>query len=91
MLKFKRIGLDEIGAQTARKDRQWGNLTIILEDTETDHMRAIELGVMLPKRPDATMRELEEVARSEGIASLEAALDLLRGSSFAELAAREED
>ena len=91
MLKFKRIGLDEIGAQTALKDRQWGNLTIILEDTETDHMRAIELNVMLPKRPDATMSELEEVARTEGITTLEAALELLRESSLAELAAREED
>jgi len=89
MLKFERIELDGIGRKTNFEDRQWANLELSLQDTETDHMRVVGLNVMVPKRPDATLRELEEAARSEGIAILEVALQVLRQSTVAELMAQE--
>jgi len=56
MLKFERIELDGIGRKTNFEDRQWANLELSLQDTETDHMRVVGLNVMVPKRPDATLR-----------------------------------
>ena len=89
MLEFKSAHLNGIGGQTSVRDRQWGTLVIRFEDSETEQMRAVELNVLLPKNHEITMRELEEAARKEGIATLSAALQLLQESSLAELEARE--
>jgi hypothetical protein len=89
MLEFEAIDLNAIGGKTNLQDRQWANLALRFQDTETDHRRVVELNVMVPKRPDATIRELEEAARSDAQATLAAALQVLQGSSVAELTARE--
>lgn len=91
MFKFQRVEFDEIGSRTGLTNRQWGNLSIALEDTDTGHIRVVGLNVMLPKGGDVTMSELEGAAQSEAIAILSAALETLQGSSLAELAAREQD
>ena len=91
MLKLEAISLNKIGGVCALADHQWASLELILRDTENDHGRPVDIGVLVPKRPEATLRELEEAARSEAIAILEAALGLLKESTVAELAARQTD
>lgn len=88
MLEFDEVSVSKIGGTAALRDRQWANLAVILQDTDTRHRRLVSVDVLLPKRPDVTMSELEEAARSEAVAILEVALESLKGSTVAELTAQ---
>ena len=89
MLEFRGAQLKKIGGTAGLRDRQWAVLDIGFRDTEIDHGLSVEIRLLVPKRDDATMSELEEVARSSAQAILAEAQSLLAQSSLAELRARE--
>jgi len=88
MLRLESVDLDRIGGRTNSRHQQWANLEITLEETETGRMHGVDVRVIVPKRPDATMSELEEAARTGALAILEAALGSLKESNLAELKAQ---
>jgi hypothetical protein len=90
-LKFASIDLEKIGKKCGLRDHQWAELTLRLTETENDHNPSVSIDVLVPMRPDATMCELEEAARTQAQAMLSASLGLLQGSSVAELRSREYD
>jgi hypothetical protein len=85
MLEFEAVEFSRIGGGTGLKDRQWGTLTLIFNDTETDHRRVVEVNTLLPCAPDVTLRALEDAAREDALATLRAALGALEKSTVAEL------
>lgn len=89
MLEFQALEFVGIGGKSSLRDRQGGTLILEFRDNENDHTKRVEMHVLLPKGPGVTMTELEEAARNEAKAILGASLDLLQGSSVAELLTRE--
>jgi hypothetical protein len=85
MLQFETVQFSGIGGGTSLKDRQWGALTLIFNDTDTDHRRVIEVNTLLPRSPDVTLGELEDAAREDVLATLRAALAALEKSTVDEL------
>jgi hypothetical protein len=90
MLEFRSARLKKIGGQAGLRDRQIAVLDIVLGNTETAHDLSVEIQLLVPKRPDVTMSEMEEAARCEAQAILAEAQNLLAQSSLAELQARQD-
>jgi len=85
MLKFEAVELTDIGMPTAMPDRQWGTLTVVFNDKESDHRRLVEIKVFLPRGADLTLGELAIAAQMDAQATLRAALEVLEKSTLPEL------
>jgi hypothetical protein len=77
MLEPQSVRLLGIGGQAADRSKQWGTLEVRLKDTELDHTYQVDLKLLVPKRPDATLMEMQEVARASAVLVLRQAADLL--------------
>jgi hypothetical protein len=89
LFEFESGSLSDIGGATNMRDQQWAKVTINLKDTENGHISSAEIRLLVPKRPDATLLELEQSARSMAISILKEALSLAEQSSIAEWTEKE--
>ena len=85
MLQFRGMELSGIGRRAGTPDRHWARLSMDFQEGEDGPVRTVAVDLLVPKSLDATWRELQESARSEAIAILEAALLTLGGSSLDQL------
>lgn len=80
-----------VGGQSAISDQQWANLEVVFKDTDVDHSYTTTLRILVPKRPDATLRELQDAARKAAIPLLREAADLLERETLEALEQQEAD
>ncbi len=89
MFEFHNGRLNGIGGETSLKDRQRAKLTMNLQETENGHISSVEIVLLVPNRPDATLLELEQAARRQAQAILTESLAELERSSIADWTAAE--
>jgi len=88
-LQFKRARLERIGGPMAVADKQWATLSIGFLNDDLDHFQDVEIRVAVPKKPDATLSQIEDAARESALEVLKAAVVTLSGESIAELERRQ--
>lgn len=88
MLTLYEAQLSGIGAPTNDPTQQWASLSLGFREGDCGPILRAVLNMVVPKRPDATMIELQETARSSAIDILEVSLQTLREFSVAELEAQ---
>ena len=75
--EFSSIEFAHIGKTTGSKDMMWSQLEIRLLDTEGRRFSRAKLTLPVPRRPDVTYSELQNVARDHAIEFLRETLRCL--------------
>jgi uncharacterized membrane-anchored protein len=89
-LKIEGGRLDRIGGQCNAPDAQWATLSVYLANADNDHSYTATAEILVPKRADATLLELQETARKEAVLLFRKAADALEAQSVADLEAMSE-
>lgn len=84
MFEFESASFNGIGGDTNIRDQQWASLEIRLKDTDNGHISGVEIKLLVPRRPDATLHELEQSAERQAKAILTEALAQLSLSSISD-------
>ena len=85
------VRLADIGGQAAVDDKMWASVEVALKDVDVDHTYVATLKLLVPKRLDVTLRELQEAARETAIYLLREAADLLERETIEALEQQEAD
>lgn len=89
MFEFESASFHDIGGDTNIRDQQWASLEIRLKDTGNGHVSGVEIKLLVPRYPDATLHELEQAAERQAKAILTEALALLGQSSISDWRAKD--
>ena len=84
-LEFSKIDFDGIGKTAGSPTLMWSHLLLAFRDTENDHHPSVELTLLLTRRPETTIAELELEARDRAKTILKEALAVVEANDLAAL------
>jgi hypothetical protein len=84
-LELRDIRLTSIGGQAGERDVQWATLAVHLMNTDLEHGHTVDIKVLVPKRTDVTLGEMQEAAQQSAIHILQATIEFIESGPLSAL------